>query len=168
MTSLPSLNRFPYSSLRSRPDFNWPDGKRLAVHIAINLEHFIFGEGGVDLDRPTPAPNHRSYLWRDYGIRVGGWRLLDLFDEFKLPIGVITNASIYDHCPESIAAFRDRGDEIIGHGITNNRPWRSSCNSTIHQRRLGTWRSKSSQKFWRELVLACSGRRLYMGNPRQT
>ena len=121
MTSLPSLNRFPYSSLRSRPDFNWPDGKRLAVHIAINLEHFIFGEGGVDLDRPTPAPNHRSYLWRDYGNRVGVWRLLDLFDEFKLPIGVITNASIYDHCPESIAAFRDRGDEIIGHGITNSK-----------------------------------------------
>ena len=121
MTSLPSLNRFPYSSLRSRPDFNWPDGKRLAVHIAINLEHFIFGEGGVDLDRPTPAPNHRSYLWRDYGNRVGVWRLLDLFDEFKLPIGVITNASIYDHCPASIAAFRDRGDEIIGHGITNSK-----------------------------------------------
>lgn len=121
MTSLPSLNRFPYSGLRSRPDFDWPDGKRLAVHIAINLEHFIFGEGGVDLDRPTPAPNHRSYLWRDYGNRVGVWRLLDLFDEFELPIGVITNASIYDHCPESIAAFRDRGDEIIGHGITNSK-----------------------------------------------
>ena len=121
MASLPSLDRFPYSGLRSRPDFDWPEGKRLAVHIAINLEHFIFGEGGVDLDRPTPAPNHRSYLWRDYGNRVGVWRLLDLFDEFELPIGVITNASIYDHCPESIAAFRDRGDEIIGHGITNSK-----------------------------------------------
>ena len=121
MTSLPSLDRFPYSGLRARPDFDWPDGKRLAVHIAVNLEHFIFGEGGVDLDRPTPAPNHRSYLWRDYGNRVGVWRLLDLFDEFELPIGVITNASIYDHCPESIAAFRDRGDEIIGHGITNSK-----------------------------------------------
>ena len=121
MASLPSLDRFPYSGLRSRPDFDWPEGKRLAVHIAINLEHFIFGEGGVDLDRPTLAPNHRSYLWRDYGNRVGVWRLLDLFDEFELPIGVITNASIYDHCPESIAAFRDRGDEIIGHGITNSK-----------------------------------------------
>lgn len=121
MTRLPSLDRFPYSGLRSRPDFDWPDGKRLAVHIAINLEHFIFGEGGVDLDRSTPPPNHRSYLWRDYGNRVGVWRLLDLFDEFDLPIGVITNASIYDHCPESIAAFRARGDEIIGHGMTNSK-----------------------------------------------
>ena len=121
MTSLRSLNRFPYSALRSRPDFVWPEGKRLAVHIAINLEHFIFGEGGVDLDRPTRAPNHRSYLWRDYGNRGGVWRLLDLFDEFELPIGVIANASIYDHSPDSISAFRDRGDEIIGHGVTNSK-----------------------------------------------
>ena len=120
-SELPSLNRFPYSGIRSRPDFNWPEGKRLAVHIAINLEHFIFGEGGVDLDRPTPSPNHRSYLWRDYGNRVGVWRLLDLFDELNLPIGVIMNASIYDHCPESVAAFRERGDEIIGHGMTNSK-----------------------------------------------
>lgn len=122
MAGLKSLDRFPYSGLRSRPDFDWPDGKRLAVHVAINLEHFIFGEGGVDLDRPTPPPNHRSYLWREYGNRVGVWRLLDLFDEFELPIGVITNASVYDHAPESLAAFRARGDEIIGHGMTNSKP----------------------------------------------
>ena len=96
-------------------------GSPLAVHIAINLEHFIFGEGGVDLDRPTPAPNHRSYLWRDYGNRVGVWRLLDLFDELNLPIGVITNSSVYQHCPESVSAFRERGDEIIGHGMTNSK-----------------------------------------------
>jgi len=120
MNELPSLDRFPYSGLRSRPDFDWPDGKRLAVNISINLEHFVFGEGGVDLDRPTPAPNHRSYLWREYGNRVGVWRLLDLFDELEVPIGVITNTAVYDHCPESLAAFSARGDEIIGHGDTNS------------------------------------------------
>ena len=64
------------------------------------------------------SPGH---LWRDYGNRVGVWRLLDLFDEFELPIGVIANASIYDHSPDSISAFRDRGDEIIGHGVTNSK-----------------------------------------------
>ncbi len=50
MNELPSLGRFPYSGLRLRPDFDWPDGKRLADHVAINLEHFVFGEGGVDLE----------------------------------------------------------------------------------------------------------------------
>jgi len=119
---LPSLDRFPYSPIRARPDFSWADGKRVAVHVAINLEHFIFGGGGVNLDRDTAPPNHRSYLWREYGNRVGIWRLLDLFDEMEIPMGVIANSAIYEHCPDVMAAFRARGDEVIGHGRTNSKP----------------------------------------------
>ena len=119
---LPSLDRFPYSPIRNRPDFIWPDDKRVAVHIAINLEHFIFGGSGVNLDRETPPPNHRSYLWREYGNRVGIWRLLDLFDAFEIPMGVIANSEIYEHCPDVMDAFRARGDEVIGHGRTNSKP----------------------------------------------
>jgi peptidoglycan/xylan/chitin deacetylase (PgdA/CDA1 family) len=119
---LPSLDRFPYSPIRERPDFTWPGGKRVAVHIAINLEHFIFGGGGVNLDRDTAPPNHRSYLWREYGNRVGIWRLLDLFDELEIPMGVIANSAIYEHCPDVMDAFRARGDEVIGHGKTNSKP----------------------------------------------
>ena len=121
MSTLPSLGRFRYSGLRDRPVYDWPNGARVAVHVALNVEHFIFGEGGVDLDRPTPPPNHRSYLWREYGNRVGIWRLLDLFDEFGIPVGVIANSAAYEHCPEALAAFRERGDEVIGHGITNSK-----------------------------------------------
>ncbi|MDH3704090.1 MAG: polysaccharide deacetylase, partial [Alphaproteobacteria bacterium] len=119
---LPSLDRFPYSPIRARADFSWPEGKRVAVHVAINLEHFIFGGGGVNLDRETAPPNHRSYLWREYGNRVGIWRLLDLFDEMEIPMGVIANSAIYEHCPDVMAAFRARGDEVIGHGRTNSKP----------------------------------------------
>jgi len=119
---LPSLDRFPYSPIRNRPGFSWPDGKRVAVHVAINLEHFIFGGGGVNLDRDTPPPNHRSYLWREYGNRVGIWRLLDLLDEYAVPMGVIANSAIYEHCPQVMDAFRARGDEVIGHGRTNSKP----------------------------------------------
>lgn len=119
---LPSLDRFPYSAIRARPAFAWPEGKRVAVHVAINLEHFIFGGHGVNLDRDTPPPNHRSYLWREYGNRVGIWRLLDLLDDCAIPMGVIANSAIYEHCPDVMAAFRARGDEVIGHGITNSKP----------------------------------------------
>jgi peptidoglycan/xylan/chitin deacetylase (PgdA/CDA1 family) len=90
--------------------------------LALNLEHFIYGEGGVDLDRTSPSPNLRSYLWREYGNRVGVWRLLDLFDELEFPLGVIANTAIYDHAPQIMAAHRARGDEVIGHGITNSKP----------------------------------------------
>jgi allantoinase len=122
MTSLPDFKRISFSAIRSRSNFSWPDGKRLACYLALNLEHFIYGEGGVDFDRTSPSPNLRSYLWREYGNRVGIWRLLDLFDELNFPLAVIANTAVYDHAPEIMAAHRARCDEIIGHGITNSKP----------------------------------------------
>jgi allantoinase len=51
---------------------------------------------------------------------VGGWRLIDLFDSYQLPLSVLLNTSCYEHCPELVAAFRKRGDEIVAHGYTNS------------------------------------------------
>jgi peptidoglycan/xylan/chitin deacetylase (PgdA/CDA1 family) len=57
---------------------------------------------------------------RDYGNRVGVWRLLDLFDELSLPISLLINTTLYDYCPQVLAAFRERGDEMVAHGRTNS------------------------------------------------
>ena len=81
MTSFLDFKRINFSSIRNRSQFQWPGEARLACFFALNLEHFIYGEGGVDLDRASAPPNLRSYLWREYGNRVGVWRILDLFDE---------------------------------------------------------------------------------------
>jgi allantoinase len=113
--------RFPYEPIHKRPDFTWPDGKRLAVYIGLNLEHFAFGEGlGGELAPGGPAPDILNYAWREYGNRVGVWQLANLFDEHKLPISLLVNSTMYDHCPEVISRFRDRGDEIVAHGRTNS------------------------------------------------
>lgn len=109
--------RFSYSPISRRPKYTWRGGKKLALYVAVNVEHFPFGEpGGPDLDRPTQPWGQRSWLWREYGNRVGAWRLIDLFDELKLPVGVIANTAIFDHCPEVLAAHVKRGDELISHG----------------------------------------------------
>jgi len=60
-----------------------------------------------------------NYAWRDYGNRVGAWRLFDLFEALRLPASVLLNTSLYDHAPELVAAVRSRGDEIVAHGRTN-------------------------------------------------
>src|SRR5210317_1835987 len=87
MHKLKSHDRFPYSGIPQRSHFNWPDGKRLALYIALSIEHFPFGEpGGIDLDRETKPWSQRSWLWREYGNRVGGWRLADLFDELEMNV----------------------------------------------------------------------------------
>jgi peptidoglycan/xylan/chitin deacetylase (PgdA/CDA1 family) len=86
-----------------------------------NLEHFAFGEGlGAELAPGGPQPDVLNFAWRDYGNRVGVWRLLDLFDELALPASVLVNSSIYGYCPEVMAAVRARGDEVVGHGRTNS------------------------------------------------
>ncbi|MEK6591687.1 MAG: polysaccharide deacetylase family protein [Pseudomonadota bacterium] len=117
---LKSHGRYDYSAITKRPDYSWPEGKRLAVHFSLNVEHFAFGEGlGNDYAVPHPAPNTRSYAWRDYGNRVGAWRLLELAAAYDLPYAVLANSELYDYCPEMLQAFSARGDEIVGHGRTN-------------------------------------------------
>ncbi len=118
---LPSHKRYPYSAITARPDYTWPEGKRLAAYIALNVEHFAFGESpGADFTSVALPPYHRSYAWRDYGNRVGIWRLLELFKGLDLPVALLVNASVYDHCPQVLVPYRERGDEIVGHGRTNS------------------------------------------------
>jgi peptidoglycan/xylan/chitin deacetylase (PgdA/CDA1 family) len=117
---LTSHGRYDYSPIVGRPNYDWPNGKRLAVYIGLNLEHFAFGEGlGAEL-APSAQPDVLNYAWRDYGNRVGAWRLLELFDAQSWPASVLVNAAMYDYAPQLVAAFRKRGDEIVGHGRTNS------------------------------------------------
>lgn len=66
-----------------------------------------------------PQPDVLNFAWRDWGNRVGVWRLLDLFDGLRLPASVLANSALYDYCPEVMKAVRARGDEIVGHGRSN-------------------------------------------------
>ncbi|MBT8457844.1 MAG: polysaccharide deacetylase family protein [Alphaproteobacteria bacterium] len=119
--TLPSHGRYDYSAITDRPDFTWPGGKRLAVYLGVNLEHFAFGEGlGAELAPGGPHPDVLNFAWRDYGNRVGAWRLLEMLDALQLPATVLANSAMYDYAPELIAAHRARGDEIAGHGRSNS------------------------------------------------
>src|SRR3569623_1085504 len=98
---LPTHGRYEYSPIHARPDYAWPDGRRLAVYIALNLELFAFGEGlGAELAPGGPQPDILNFAWRDYGNRGGVWRLLELFDNLEFPVSVLVNSWIYDYCPD--------------------------------------------------------------------
>lgn len=113
--------RYDYVPITRRPDYSWPGGARLAVYIGLNLEHFAFGEGlGAELAPGGPQPDVLNYAWRDYGNRVGAWRMLALFDALDLPVSLLANSAMYGYAPELMAAFRARGDEVLGHGRTNS------------------------------------------------
>src|SRR3954467_899831 len=117
---LPYHDRYAYSPIVDRPDYSWPDGKRLAVYIGLNIEHFAFGAGeGHLLTVGGATPDSRTFAWRDYGNRVGVWRCLELFDQLNLPAAHLINTAVFDYAPRIVAALKARGDEFIGHGRTN-------------------------------------------------
>ena len=117
---LPQHDRYDFIPLPERRDYSWPEGKRLAFTVTTNIEWFAFGAGmGHDPAKTGEAQTHRNYSWRDYGNRIGIWRLFDLLDELNLPAGHTTNSLIYDYAPQITDAIRKRGDELIAHGRSN-------------------------------------------------
>jgi hypothetical protein len=114
--------RFPWRSPAATPAISWPEGKRLALYVAINLEHFAFGcSEGAKLSQVANPLDILNYSWRDYGNRVGAWYLADLFAELAIPPAVICNTSILDYCPDLLERWLSiPGSELIAHGHTNS------------------------------------------------
>lgn len=122
MLKLPTHGRYRYSAIETRPDYQWPGGKRLAFYIGLNVEHFAFmaGIGSDPFQRAAARQTQRNYAWRDYGLRVGIWRVFRMFDELKLPATILLNSLVCENYPEVIDRMKRRGDDICAHGRTNS------------------------------------------------
>jgi peptidoglycan/xylan/chitin deacetylase (PgdA/CDA1 family) len=121
MRSLPTHGRYEFSPIVARAPYDWPGGRRLAVYFALGLEHYAFDEGMTENLVPgVPRPDVLNTSWRDYGNRVGAWRLLGAFEEHGLPLSILLNTALYEHAPALLAACRKAGCEIIAHGYSNS------------------------------------------------
>ena len=117
---LPGHGRYDYVSINDRKPYSWPENKRLAFYIAVNIEHFAFLTGrGMDPSNRSGAQSTRNWAWRDYGNRIGNWRLFEILDELKLPATILLNSMVCYEYPDIVAKIRQRGDDVVGHGRTN-------------------------------------------------
>ena len=117
---LRSHNRYRYVPITERRPYEWPGGKRLAVFTVVNVEVFPFGEGlGIPIAPAQTEPDTVNFSYRDWGNRVGFFRLADLFGEFGFPASMFLNSEVFEHCPQIVSRIRERGDEIAAHGRTN-------------------------------------------------
>ena len=92
--------RYAYQPIAEREPYDWPNGARLAVAVTVNIEQFPFGQGNCVQFLPGQRPpDVLNYSWCEYGNRVGFWWLLEMFDAFALPVSMLLNSEIYDHCP---------------------------------------------------------------------
>lgn len=112
---------YDYSPIVERPPTPMPAGKRLAVYVGLNLEHFPVDGGGAAVSALTAQlrPDPLNYGWRDYGLRVGLWRILDLLGELGITPTTIANSDVLERYPQIVAA--DSGWDWVAHGVTNAR-----------------------------------------------
>jgi allantoinase len=118
---LPTHDRYDYSAITRRAPFRWPNGSRLAVYFALGLEHYAFGGGmSENLVPGMSAPDVLNTSWREYGNRVGAWRVLDCFSQADIALGILLNSAVCEHASELVAACRAAGCEMIAHGYSNS------------------------------------------------
>lgn len=115
---------YPWSSMRERPPLAWPGGRRVAVWIVVNLEWFPLLPADKPFRAPghmqTPYPDYRHYSARDYGTRVGFYRLLDAFAKVGAAVSVAVNGAIAWRHPAIVADIVAAGHEIVAHSTDMN------------------------------------------------
>jgi peptidoglycan/xylan/chitin deacetylase (PgdA/CDA1 family) len=107
------LPPYPYSAIVDRRPVRWPGDAQVALWIVPNIEHF-------HLDLGPGAPDVRNYSRRDYGNRVGIWRLMEVLTRHKIRGTVALNGEIVQHYPRIIEETQRLGWELMGHGLTNS------------------------------------------------
>lgn len=78
---------FPYRAIVDHPPVVWPNGARVAVWVVPNIEHFHIELG-------AGAPDIRNHSRRDYGNRVGVWRLMEVLEKNGVRGTVALNGEI--------------------------------------------------------------------------
>jgi allantoinase len=113
--------RYPYSPIGARKAFRWPNGARVAVYFALGLEEYSMGEGLTEnLVSAGSQPDVLNTSWRDYGNRVGAWRILEAFRTQDWPLAILLNSALCESAPQLVRACRDQQCEFIAHGYSNS------------------------------------------------
>jgi peptidoglycan/xylan/chitin deacetylase (PgdA/CDA1 family) len=112
---------YDYVPIIDRPKFRLPRGARVAVTPFVNIEHFPHDIPGTAIIPGTQRfnPDPLNYGWRDYGNRVGLWRMIELMDKIGMRGTVCLNSEIIREYPRIIEETLKRKWAFIGHGINN-------------------------------------------------
>lgn len=114
---------FPYSPIIHRPRLEWPNGARVALWVIPNIEYFSLldpvpiaagGTGGKLPDVP-------AWSVRDYGNRVGVFRLMQVLDRYGIRATVALNSAVCEHHPVIMEEGQKRRWEWMGHNETNTK-----------------------------------------------
>ena len=120
------MAHYDWVPISKRQPLKWPNGKRLALIITINCEYWdllkdsskpYYAGGPPTIPDPLPGnvADYPNFTWREYGLRVGCWRMFDLFDAAGVPLSVTFNAKTALERGEIIERVKAQNWELVAH-----------------------------------------------------
>ena len=114
---------YPFTAMPGRTPLRWPGAAQVAFAPVVYLEHW-------ELDPPQGAacdprfrdpygdfrPDIRSYTWREYGARIGIFRIFEVLDRHGLIATVAANTSALTRYPQLVEECLRRGWAFAAHG----------------------------------------------------
>jgi peptidoglycan/xylan/chitin deacetylase (PgdA/CDA1 family) len=114
-------DRYDWSMLPRRKPVAWPGGARIALWVVPALEWFPLNMAGQPFKPPgamqTAYPDLRHYTLRDYGNRVGIFRIMQALGRHAIPATVAVNAAVALRYPSLIERCKALGWEFIANGL---------------------------------------------------
>ena len=113
---------YKYSPINARPKLTWPNGARVAFYIGLNIEHFEVDKPSTSIFGGTAGlvPDPLNFGWRDYGVRVGIWRMIEALDSCRMRASVLLNSDCCGRYPQIIEAGKKRNWAWLAHGKNNS------------------------------------------------
>src|SRR5499427_4647701 len=114
-----------YLPITRRPKLTWPGDARVALWVNPNIEFFGLDDvmpGNLNERVPrehAKIPNVRNWAVRDYGNRVGIWRIMEVLSRYGIRASAALNSEVCDHHPEIIEEAGRLGWELVGNNQTN-------------------------------------------------
>jgi peptidoglycan/xylan/chitin deacetylase (PgdA/CDA1 family) len=120
-------DRYGYANLFKRVPVKWPSEARIALVVVPVLEWFPLNmyentaavkvAGGMD----RPYPDYWNYTMRDYGTRVGIYRIFKVLEDLGMPASVAINANLARRHPFLLKEITRRNWEVVAHGLDMSR-----------------------------------------------
>ena len=158
---------FAYTPITRRPKLVWPNGARVAVWVIPNIELFPLNERMPDGPGGSGGliPDVLTWATRDYGNRVGIWRLMEVMARHGVRGTVALNSEVCDAHPEIIDEAKKLGWEFMGHNQSNVRRLNKLAEGTEREvvratleriaaatgRKVAGWLGSGLQETWHTL-----------------
>lgn len=113
---------FNYWPIIKRPKLELPNNARIAVWFGLNIESYEIDKPSTSIFSGTAmlSPDPLNYGWRDYSVRVGIWRMMELFDKYRIKPSCLINSDVCVNYPEIIEEGSKRGWVWVAHGKNNS------------------------------------------------